>query len=80
MAFRSPADRVFNPAIDRRLAPACAMHTDPYLARECALGDLAVHRRARQSCAIENGPEANDSVGCVCHETCLHRMVLSGTP
>lgn len=56
------ARRIGNPAIDLGFAPAGSMDADRYLRRERPFGNLAINRRTRQSCAMKDGFEANDTV------------------
>ena len=54
--------RIGNPAVDLRFTPASAVNADRYLRRERPFGDLAIDSRARQSGAMKDGFEADDTV------------------
>lgn len=55
------------------------MHADFQLAREGALGDLAVHGGAGQPSAGKYGFKADNSFE-VGHGTCFHSLAVIGSP
>jgi hypothetical protein len=59
---RTVARRIGNPSVDLGFAPAGSMDAYRYLRRERPFCDLAIDRRTRQSCAMKDGFEPDDTI------------------
>src|SRR5262245_5637854 len=62
LAFRTPLDRIGNPAVDLGFMPARAVGADLELSRERALGDLAVNGRPGEPSPGEDGFQTDDTI------------------